>query len=63
MNNNNLIFELTIEEANLIFKGLGKLPFAEVYQLIGKLNEQANKQLQANRNNNAINPNDFLEEN
>ena len=38
-------FELTLEEANLIFKALGKLPFADVYELIGKLNEQANAQL------------------
>jgi hypothetical protein len=38
-------FQVSIEEANLIFKALGKLPFAEVYELIGKLNEQANAQL------------------
>lgn len=40
-----IVFEITLEEANLIFKALGKQPFAEVYELIGKLNEQANQQL------------------
>ncbi|MCC5944817.1 MAG: hypothetical protein JJT94_07770 [Bernardetiaceae bacterium] len=39
--------EVSLEEANLIFKALGKEPFADVYELIGKLNEQANAQLQA----------------
>jgi len=38
-------FTVSIEEASTIFKALGKLPFAEVYELIGKLNEQANDQL------------------
>ncbi len=36
---------VTVEEGNLIFRGLSKLPFEEVYELIGKLNEQANAQL------------------
>ena len=39
---------VTVEEGNLIFKGLSKLPFEEVYELIGKLNEQANHQLRHN---------------
>jgi hypothetical protein len=38
-------FTLSLEEANKIFKALSNLPFAEVYELIGKLNEQANNQL------------------
>ena len=41
-----ITFTVTIDEANIIFKGLGRMPFQEVYQLIGKLNEQANRQLQ-----------------
>jgi hypothetical protein len=41
-------FSLSIEEANVIFKALGNLPFTEVYELIGKLNEQANAQLSQN---------------
>lgn len=36
---------VTVEEGNLIFKGLSKLPFEDVYELIGNLNEQANEQL------------------
>ncbi len=40
-----LHFQMTLEEANLVFKGLGLLPFKDVYELIGKLNEQANEQL------------------
>lgn len=45
MNSTPIQFLVTLEEANLIFKALGKLPFADVYALIGKLNEQANNQL------------------
>jgi hypothetical protein len=40
---------LTIEEANLILEGLGNLPFAKVYALVGKIQDQASQQL--NRNN------------
>jgi hypothetical protein len=41
----NITFTLSVDEANKIFKALGALPFSEVYELIGKLNEQANSQL------------------
>jgi hypothetical protein len=40
---------VTIEDANLILEGLGNLPFARVYALVGKIQEQAAQQL--NRNN------------
>ena len=43
-------FEVNLEEANTIFKALGKEPFAKVFELIGKLNEQANAQLQSEQN-------------
>jgi hypothetical protein len=36
---------LSTEEINLILEGLGNLPFIRVYQLIGKLQEQAGQQL------------------
>lgn len=36
---------LTIEEVNLIFKALGDQPFKEVFELVGKINAQANAQL------------------
>lgn len=45
MNTKKLQFEVELDEANLILKALGKLPFEEVYDLIGKLNSQANNQL------------------
>lgn len=38
-------FTVTIDEANLILKGIGLLPFAEVYQLVAKLQHQAGRQL------------------
>jgi hypothetical protein len=41
----NITFTVSVDEANKIFKALGNLPFTEVYELIGKLNEQANIQL------------------
>lgn len=43
-------FEVNIDEANIIFKALGKEPFATVFELIGKLNEQANAQLNTQQN-------------
>ncbi|UTW62259.1 hypothetical protein KFE98_20015 [bacterium SCSIO 12741] len=48
-----ILFTLTVDEANLIFKALGDRPFSEVFELIGKLHEQANEQYQRN---NAFNP-------
>ena len=36
---------LAVEEANLILEALGQLPFARVYALIGKIQEQATQQL------------------
>lgn len=39
-------FTVTIDEANLILKGIGLLPFAEVYQLVGKLQQQAARQIE-----------------
>lgn len=40
-----LTFTLTIDEANTILRGLGKLPFEEVNNVIAKLNTQAAPQL------------------
>lgn len=36
--------ELNFEEVNLILKALGQLPFNEVYDIIGKIHDQANAQ-------------------
>lgn len=60
-------FVVTLDEAKKIFEALGKLPFADVYELIGKLNDQANEALsnapkgnKENGYNNSKDPNDFL---
>jgi len=40
-----LHLSVTVEEVNLILKGLGRLPFARVYALVAKLQQQAREQL------------------
>jgi len=45
----NISFLVSLDEANLILKALGKLPFESVYELIGKLNAQANSQLSGSK--------------
>ncbi|MEO1654553.1 MAG: hypothetical protein AAFU64_13490 [Bacteroidota bacterium] len=52
MKKEKIVFELDLKEANLIFKALGRLPFEEVYELIGNLNQQANQQLSPKVNRN-----------
>ncbi len=42
-----LTLTLSIDDVNLIFEGLGNLPFNRVYTLIGRLQEQAAPQLRA----------------
>lgn len=44
-----LKLDLTIDEVNLILKALGDLPFSQVFELIGKINEQASEQLNDNQ--------------
>ena len=44
-----ITLQLTIDEANLILEALGNLPFAKVYGLIGKIQEQAGQQLSPDR--------------
>ncbi len=36
---------LEVEDVNLILEGLGNLPFAKVYTLVGKIQEQASQQI------------------
>lgn len=45
---------LTINEANLVLKALMNMPFIDVYELIGKINEQANTQLSIKENGGEI---------
>jgi hypothetical protein len=37
---------LTVEEINTILEALGQMPYSRVYQLIGKIQQQAQRQLQ-----------------
>ena len=43
----NLKLTLPLDDVNLILKALGQMPFSEVYQVIEKINRQANEQLGA----------------
>lgn len=38
-------FQVNLDEANLILEGLGHIPFARVYPLVAKIQEQARQQL------------------
>ena len=40
-----LAFKVSLDETNLILEGLGHLPFARVYALVEKVQQQANEQL------------------
>jgi hypothetical protein len=40
-----LVFKVSLEETNLILEGLGHLPFARVYALVEKVQQQASEQL------------------
>lgn len=44
-------FTVTVDEANLILRGIGHLPFVEVYQLVAKLQQQAGRQLERESGN------------
>lgn len=44
MNNKTIQLNLSFEEINIILKALGNLPFNEVYDIIGKIHDQANTQ-------------------
>lgn len=44
---NDLDFQVTVDEANLILEGLGYLPFAKVYALVENLQLQAREQLRS----------------
>ena len=39
--------QITVDEANLLLEALGTQPFARVFALIGKIQEQAGQQLRA----------------
>lgn len=45
-NEQTITVTLTLNEANIMMAGLGKLPFEMVVDLIGKIRHQAEQQLQ-----------------
>lgn len=45
---NEIELKINVEEANVILEALGQLPFAKVYNLVGKIQDQAAKQLNNN---------------
>jgi hypothetical protein len=38
---------VSVDEANLILEGLGNMPFAKVYALVGRIQQQASRQLES----------------
>ena len=40
-----ITLSLAVEEVNLVLEGLGNLPFAKVYELVGKIQGQASEQI------------------
>jgi hypothetical protein len=43
-NEKKVVLNFSYEEINTLLKALGNLPFNEVYELIGRIHEQANAQ-------------------
>jgi hypothetical protein len=43
---------LSFDEVNLVLKALGSLPFSQVFELIGKIHDQANEQVRNNNDDN-----------
>ena len=41
----NIMLNVTLDEANLIMEALGEMRFSRVYQLVAKLQQQAAQQL------------------
>jgi len=41
-----ITLELDVQDTNLILEALGKLPFVSVYQLIARIQQQAQAQVQ-----------------
>lgn len=44
---NKIELQLTIDETNLVLEALGQLPFARVFQVISRIQEQARAQVAA----------------
>jgi len=48
MNEQKIRLELSIEETNVVLAALGKMPYEDVFLLIGNIQQQATQQVQAN---------------
>lgn len=46
--------EFTVEDLNVVLSALGNEPFAKVYAIIGKIQEQAAEQLEADDDSEAF---------
>ena len=55
MEKSNIELKLTIEETNIILDALGNEPFRKVFNLIGKIQQQASEQLSENNGTNLKN--------
>ena len=42
-----ITLKLSIDDVNVVLEGLGNLPFARVYAIVGRVQEQAAHQLRA----------------
>ena len=43
--NEKITLTLSIDQANLVLKGLGQLPYREVYQVVAEIQSQAQRQV------------------
>lgn len=50
----NIKLELTLEETNLILNALSSRPYIEVAELIGKIKNEGEKQLQTKRQHESL---------
>lgn len=53
---NLIILSLEVDEVNLLLQALGERPFKEVYDLVGKINDQAYEQMVKASHKNPNNP-------
>ena len=44
-NEENIILKLQLDDIKIIMNALAKLPFENVYEIIGKINNQTNSQI------------------
>lgn len=51
-----MIFDITLEEANLILQALGEVPYRVSFSLVEKLKQQAQPQIQEAQSNQPVVP-------